>query len=157
MKESISKVKNQLSEWEKIIANEAIDKELIFKVCKQLMELKARKANSPIKKLAKDRATPFLGIHTEESRIERNTLYIVQCSLQHFTIARTLKQPRCPSADEWIKKSCYLYTMEYSVQSVQFSRSVVSDSLRPHDSQHARPPCPSPTPGVHSDSSPWSQ
>ena len=40
---------------------------------------------------------------------------------------------------------------------VQFSRSVVSDSLRPHESQHARPPCPSPTPGVHSDSSPSSQ
>ena len=40
----------------------------------------------------------------------------------------------------------------------QFSRSVMSDSLRPHESQHARPPCPSPTPGVHSDSrpsSPW--
>ena len=37
--------------------------------------------------------------------------------------------------------------------SVQFSRSVVFDSLRPHESQHARPPCPSPTPGVHSDSS----
>ena len=36
--------------------------------------------------------------------------------------------------------------------SVQFSRSVVSDSLRPHKSQHARPPCPSPTPGVHSNS-----
>ena len=36
--------------------------------------------------------------------------------------------------------------------SVQFSRSVVSDSLRPHELQHARPPCPSPTPGVHSDS-----
>ena len=41
--------------------------------------------------------------------------------------------------------------------SVQFSRSVVSDSLRPHELQHARPPCPSPTPGVHSDSRPSSQ
>ena len=41
--------------------------------------------------------------------------------------------------------------------SVQFSRSVVSDSLRPYESQHARPPCPSPTPGVHSDSHPSSQ
>ena len=41
--------------------------------------------------------------------------------------------------------------------SVQFSRSLVSDSLRPHESQHARPPCPSPTPGVHSDSHPSSQ
>ena len=41
--------------------------------------------------------------------------------------------------------------------SVQFIRSVVSDSLRPHESQHTRPPCPSPTPGVHSDSRPSSQ
>ena len=40
---------------------------------------------------------------------------------------------------------------------VQFSHSVVSDSLRPHESQHARPPCLSPTPGVHSDSRPSSQ
>ena len=41
--------------------------------------------------------------------------------------------------------------------SVQFSRSVVSDSLGPHESQHARPPCPSSTSGVHSDSCPLSQ
>ena len=41
--------------------------------------------------------------------------------------------------------------------SVQFSHSVVSDSLRPHELQHTRPPCPSPTPGVHSDSHPSSQ
>ena len=40
--------------------------------------------------------------------------------------------------------------------SVHFSRSVVSDSLRPHESQHTRPPCPSPTPGVHSNSRPSS-
>ena len=38
------------------------------------------------------------------------------------------------------------------ISSVQFSRSVVSDSLQPHESQHIRPPCPSPTPGVHPDS-----
>ena len=41
--------------------------------------------------------------------------------------------------------------------SVQFSHSVMSDSVRPHESQHARPPCPSPTPGVHPDSCPLSQ
>ena len=40
----------------------------------------------------------------------------------------------------------------FSFSSVQFSRSVVSDSLWPHELQHARPPCPSPTPGVYSDS-----
>ena len=43
------------------------------------------------------------------------------------------------------------------ISSVQFSRSVVSDSLRPHESQPARPSCPSPTPGVHLDSRPSSQ
>ena len=43
------------------------------------------------------------------------------------------------------------------LSSVQFSRSVVSDSLQPHESQHTRPPCPSPTLGVHSDSRPSSQ
>ena len=44
-----------------------------------------------------------------------------------------------------------------SVSSVQFSCSVMSDSLRPHELQHARPPCPSPAPGVHSNSCPSSQ
>ena len=44
-----------------------------------------------------------------------------------------------------------------SLSSVRFSYSVVSDSLRPHESQHARPPCPSPTPGVHSNSRPSSR
>ena len=44
-----------------------------------------------------------------------------------------------------------------TLYSVQFSCSVVSDSLRPHELQHARPPCPSPTPGVHSNSCPSSQ
>ena len=43
------------------------------------------------------------------------------------------------------------------VPSVQFSRSVMSDSLRPHEPQHARPPCPSPTPGVHPNSCPLSR
>ena len=45
---------------------------------------------------------------------------------------------------------------QYSISSVQFSCSVVSDSLLPHESQHARPPCPSPTPGVYSNSCPLS-
>ena len=48
-------------------------------------------------------------------------------------------------------KNCFQFS------SVHFSRSVVSDSSWPHESQHPRPPCPSPTPGVHSDSHPSSQ
>ena len=49
------------------------------------------------------------------------------------------------------------FTTSGQISSVQFSHSVVSDSLRTHESQHARPPCPSATPGVHSDSRPSSQ
>ena len=45
--------------------------------------------------------------------------------------------------------SWILYQLSYQIRSDQISRSVVSDSLRPHESQNARPPCPSPTPGVH--------
>ena len=52
--------------------------------------------------------------------------------------------------NEWI----YFFTAEYSVQ---FSRLVMSDSLRPHEPQHTRPPCPSPTPGVHPNPCPSSQ
>ena len=48
--------------------------------------------------------------------------------------------------DNWIK---VLLSKALLTGSVQFSHSVVSDSLRPHESQHARPPCPSPTPRVH--------
>ena len=62
-----------------------------------------------------DPAIPLLGIHPEETKTERDTcipLFIAAL----FTIARTWKQPRCPSTDEWIKKLWYIYTMEhYSV------------------------------------------
>ena len=55
------------------------------------------------------------------------------------------------------KKKKKTLQMESRFSSVQFSRSVLSNSLWPHESQHARPPCPSPTPGVHWDSRPLSQ
>ena len=58
-----------------------------------------------------------------------------------------------PIKNKLILKSQFLYLHS----SLQFSRSVVSDSLRPHGPQHARPPCPSPTPGVHSNSCPLSR
>ena len=55
--------------------------------------------------------------------------------------------------------SCIPETTQYCISAIRSDqiRSVVSDSLRPHESQHARPPCPSPTPGLHTDSRPSSQ
>ena len=53
-KETINKIKRQPSEWEKIIASETIDKGLIFRIYKQLIQLNIRKTNRPIKKWAED-------------------------------------------------------------------------------------------------------
>ena len=65
MKETISKVKRQPSEWEKIIANETTDKELISKIYKQLLQLNSRKINDPIKKWAKTKQTFLQRRHTD--------------------------------------------------------------------------------------------
>ena len=66
MKETISKVKRQPSEWEKITANKATDKELISKIYKQLMQLNTRKINDPIKKMGPRTKQTFLQIrHTD--------------------------------------------------------------------------------------------
>ena len=57
-------------------------------------------------------AIPLLGIHTEQTRTERDTctpMFITGL----FIIARTWKQPRCPQADKWIRKLWYIYTMEH--------------------------------------------
>ena len=59
-----------------------------------------------------DPAIPLLGIHTKETRTERETCTPVFIAAL-FTIARTWKQHRCLSADEWIRKVWYIYTMEY--------------------------------------------
>ena len=69
---------------------------------------------------------------SKASILRRSAFFIVQLSNPYMTTGKTIR-------------------------SDQISRSVVSDSLRPHESQHARPACPSPTPGVHPDSRPSSQ
>ena len=66
MKETLSKVKRQPSEWEKIIANEVTDKELISKIYKQLLQLNSRKINVPIKKMGqRAKQTFFQRSHTD--------------------------------------------------------------------------------------------
>ena len=61
--------------------------------------------------LSYDPAIPLLAIHSEETRIEKDTC-IPMFIAALFIIARTWKQPKCPPADEWIRK-LYIYTLEY--------------------------------------------
>ena len=72
-----------------------------------------------------DPAIPLLGIHTEQMRIERDTctpMFIAAL----FIIARTLKQPRCPSADEWMRKLWHINTIEcYSTKERNTFESVL--------------------------------
>ena len=74
MKETINKVKRQSSEWEKIIANEATDKELISEIYKQLLQLNSRKINNPIKKWAKE-----LNRHFSKENIQMVNKHMKRC------------------------------------------------------------------------------
>ena len=91
-------IKNKLSEIYLLL--------ILFNVTKSFQLFK-RQIELPY-----DPAIPLLGIHTEETRRERDMctpMFIAAL----FIIARTWKQPRCPSADEWIRRLWYIYTMEY--------------------------------------------
>ena len=74
-KETISKVKRQLSEWQKIIENETTDKGLISKIYKQLIQLDTRKTNNPIKKWEK-----YLNRHFSKEDIQMANEHMKRCS-----------------------------------------------------------------------------
>ena len=83
-KENISKVKRQPSEWEKIIANEAMDKELILKIYKQHLQLNSRKIKDPIKKWAKELNRHFSkeDIHMANKHIKRFSTSVIIREMQ---------------------------------------------------------------------------
>ena len=96
-----------------------------------------------------------------ESNVET---YITICKIdsqQEFAVwLRKLKQGLCINLEGWDGKGDGREVQKVGdicISSVQFSCSVMSDSLGPHELQHARPSCPSPTPGVYSNSCPSSQ
>ena len=97
--ETISKVKRQPSEWEKLIANETIDKELISKIYKQLILLNTRKANNPIKKWGKDLSRYFSkeDIQMASKHMKRCSTLLIIREMQikttiryHLTLVRML-------------------------------------------------------------------
>ena len=68
-------------------------------------------------KLPYDPAIPLLGIYPEKTKIEKDACILLFLAAI-FTISRMWKQPICPLTNEWIKKLWYIYTVEYSVQSL---------------------------------------
>ena len=85
-----AEVKIQLSEWEKIIAKETTDKELISKIYKQLIQLRIRKTNSPIKKWGKDlnRHFPKEDIQMANKHMKRSSTSLIIREMQIKTIMR---------------------------------------------------------------------
>ena len=80
-----------------------------------------------------DPAIPLLGIHSDKTIIQRDTCTTIFTAAL-FTIAKTWKQPRCPSTDEWIKKMWYTYTMEYySAIKKNEINAICSNMDRPRD------------------------
>ena len=97
MKETISKVKRQPSEWEKIIADEATDKELISKIYKQLLQLNSRKINDPIKKWAKE-----VNRYFSKENMQMANKHMKSCSTSLIIREKQIKTTMRYSALRWL-------------------------------------------------------
>ena len=115
-KDTISKVKRQPSEWQKIIANEASDKELISKICKQLLQLNSRNINDPIKKWAKELNRHF---SKEDKQIANKHMkrYSTSLIIREMLIKTTMRYHFMPVRMASIQKSAAAAAATKSLQS----------------------------------------
>ena len=118
--ETISKVKRQLSDWEKIIANEAIDKGLISKIYKQHLQLNSRKINNPIKKWAKELNRHFFkeDIQMANKHIKRWSISLI---IREMQIKTTMMYHYTPVRMAAIQKTLVFFMLcQYQNNSFDF-------------------------------------
>ena len=95
-----------------MITLKSMDSEMRLTEFKSWLFCLTRRDFGQVALISYDPAIPLLGIHTEKTIIQKDTctpMFIAAL----FTLARSWKQPKCPTTDEWIKKMWHIYTMEY--------------------------------------------
>ena len=140
--ETISKVKRQPSEWEKIRANEATDKEVISRIYKQLLQLNSRKTNDPIKKWAKE-----LNRHFSKEDIQMANKHMKNAQHHSLSVQFSSVAQSCPTFCNPTNRSMPGLPVHHQLpEFTQTHVHRVSDAIQPfHPLSSPSPPAPNPS------------